>query len=29
VVIHGGSRGQSIHQVWRSLRLSVLESWVL
>jgi len=24
LVIHGGSRGQSIHQVWRSLRLSVL-----
>jgi len=29
VVIHGGSCGQSIHQVWRSLRISVLESWVL
>jgi len=25
VVIHGGSRGQSIDQVWGSLRLSVLE----
>jgi len=29
VVIHGGSCDQSIHQVWRSLWLSVLESWVL
>jgi len=29
VVIHGGSRGQSLHQVWGSLRLSVLELWVL